>query len=185
MMSKSKKLKLLLLLETFHQPMSHPLRKMLNLSCPTLFELPPLPARTSFERPLRSTYRSASSVSESEVAVAELRNVTPSDAVSSTLEHDNSEAVLAFDDFSDSTATITPGSAAPPATSPLSVSNATAPASPETFLRSVSHDILTFPKSASHASTDSGEAHEDAVLDDPSEGGSVGSTADGWSEVDA
>ncbi|KAI0280352.1 hypothetical protein BC826DRAFT_1191577 [Russula brevipes] len=62
-------------------------------------------------------HRSASPTSESEVALAELRNVTPSDAVSSTLEHTNSEAVLAFDDFSDSNATITPGSAAPPATS--------------------------------------------------------------------
>jgi hypothetical protein len=72
-------------------------------------------------------------------------------------------------------------------TSPVSSSNVTAPASPETFLRSMSHDQFTFPpKPASHASTGSGEAHEDAVLlDDASEGGSVGSTADGWSEVDA
>ncbi|KAI0283789.1 hypothetical protein BC826DRAFT_1190170 [Russula brevipes] len=126
-------------------------------------------------------HRSASPTSESEVALAELRNVTPSDAVSSTLEHTNSEAVLAFDDFSDSNATITPGSAAPPATSPLSSSNVTSPASPETFLRSMSHDQFTFPLKP--ASTGSGDAHEDAVLlDDPSEGGS---TADGWTEVDA
>ncbi|KAI0283773.1 hypothetical protein BC826DRAFT_182569 [Russula brevipes] len=125
-----------------------------------------------------SEYRSASSVRESEVAVAELQNVTPSDAVSSTLEHANSEAVLAFDDFSDSTATITPGSAAPPATSPLSFSNVTAPASPETFLRSVSHVKFTFPLKP--ASTGSGEAHEDAVLlDDPSEGGSMAEAVDG------
>ncbi|KAI0285165.1 hypothetical protein BC826DRAFT_1123659 [Russula brevipes] len=126
-------------------------------------------------------YWSASPASGSEVAVAELRNVAPSDAVSSALEHANSEAVLAFDDFSDSTATIAPGSAAPPATSPLSSSNVTSPASPETFLRSMSHDQFAFPLKP--ASTGSGDVHEDAVLlDDPSEGGS---TADGWTEVDA
>jgi hypothetical protein len=127
---------------------------------------------------------SASPVPESEVHVAELRNVTPSDAVSSTLENANSEAVV--DDFSDSTATITPGPAAPVA-NPVSPSNVGAPTSPETFLRSMSHDQFTFPpKPTSHASMSSGEAHEGNVLfDDASEGGSVGSTANGWSEVDA
>ncbi|KAI0287584.1 hypothetical protein BC826DRAFT_1108354 [Russula brevipes] len=130
--------------------------------------------------------RFASPVSEiSEVAVAEFRNVTASGAVSSTLERATSEVVFAFADFSDSTATIT-GPAAP-ATSPASSSNVSAPASPETFLRSMSHDQLTFPPMpASHASSGSGSAHEDAVLlDDANEGGSVGSMADGWSEVDA
>jgi hypothetical protein len=50
----------------------------------------------------------------------------------------------------------------------------------------MSHDQLTFPpKPASHASSGSGEVDEDAVLlDDTSEDGSVGSMADGWSEVD-
>jgi hypothetical protein len=76
--------------------------------------------------------RSASPVSEmSEVAVVELQNVTPSDAVSSRLDDANSDVVLAFDDFSDSTATIT-GPAAP-GTSPARSSNVSAPASPETF----------------------------------------------------
>ncbi|KAI0280349.1 hypothetical protein BC826DRAFT_1112201 [Russula brevipes] len=102
------------------------------------------------------------------------------DAVSSTLEHANSGAIFAFDGFSDSTATITRGPAAP-AASPLSSSNVTFPASPETFLRSMSHDQFTFPLKP--ASTGSGEAHEDAVLlGDPGEGGS---TADGWTGVDA
>ncbi|KAI0285154.1 hypothetical protein BC826DRAFT_1109418 [Russula brevipes] len=144
------------------------------------------PADADVIQAISEEYRSASPASGSEVAVAELRKVTPSDAVSSTLERANSEAVLAFDDFSDSTATITPGSAAP-ATNAIRSSNVIEPASPETFLGSMSHDQFTFPpKPASHASSGSGEAHEDAVLlDDASEGGSVGSTADGWSEVDA
>ncbi|KAI0283777.1 hypothetical protein BC826DRAFT_182670 [Russula brevipes] len=86
--------------------------------------------------------RSASPVSEiSEVGVAELRNVTPGDGViSSTHDDANSEVVLAFDDVSDSTATIT-GPAAP-ATSPASSSNVSTPASPETFLRSMSHAVI-------------------------------------------
>jgi hypothetical protein len=108
-MSKAKNLKLLPATQDIPPADVAPIAKDAEPVLPDVVPAAPLDADVI--QAISEEHRSASPVSESEVAVAELRNVTPSDAVSSTLEHANSEAVL--DDFSDSTATITPGPAAP------------------------------------------------------------------------
>jgi hypothetical protein len=68
----------------------------------------------------------------SKFGVTGLRNVTPSDGVSSTLDGANSEGCSPFDDLSDSTATITCGPATS-ATSPPTSLDVTAPTPREFF----------------------------------------------------
>lgn len=149
------------------------------------------PADADVDLAISVEYQSPSAVAESsEVRAAELDGATlapSSKGEALTVDAVDSEAVPVSEDASDSVATIT-ASHAPPAASPA---NITAPASPapETFLTSISHDQFTFPpkpSSYSASASASSEAHDDAVLvDDSSEGGSLRSVEDAWSEVDA
>jgi hypothetical protein len=112
--------------------------------------------------------------------------VAPANGEASTLSRADTEGVPASEDASDSIATITPARAGPavPVPSSSNKSGSTSAAAAETFLTSLSQDQFTFPPrpAFSQSSTNSGASHDnDAVLvDNSSEGGSMGSVEEGW-----
>ena len=133
----------------------------------------------------------------SEVVVAERDSgvgAASANGEASTLNDDDTEAVPASEDASDSIATITPALLAPAAAVVPVSSSSNKSASPsagpaETFLTSLSHDQFTFPPrpTFSQSSTNSGVPHDDdaVLLDNSSEGGSGRSVEDEWTEFDA
>ncbi|KAI9511244.1 hypothetical protein F5148DRAFT_1172846 [Russula earlei] len=127
----------------------------------------------------------SSQVVNSDAATA--AHASPAKMEASTDDATDAEAAAAFEDPSDSTATITPAPTVP-ASSPPNTTAAHASA-PEAFLTSMSHAHFTFPpKPRNRSSSVSGDVHDDAVLvSDTSEDESVrvGNAEDGWSEVDA
>ena len=107
----------------------------------------------------------------------------------SAVSDDDTEAVCASEDASDSIATITPGPFAPvaptvPVTSSSNNSASPSAAAAETFLTSLSHDQFTFPPRPRiyQSNTNSGVPHDDdaVLLDNSSEGGSGRSVEDEW-----
>jgi hypothetical protein len=141
-------------------------------------------------------YQSASPVAgRSGVVVTEGdtgAGAAPANGEASTVSDDDTEAVRASEDGSDSIATITPAPVAPAVPVPSSSNKSASPsaAAAETFLTSLSHDQFTFPPrpAFSQSSTNSGVPHDDdaVLLDNSSEGGSGRSVEDEWTtEFDA
>jgi hypothetical protein len=133
-------------------------------------------------------YQSASPVATpSGVAVAERDS-----AAGAAPANEDTEAVPASEDASDSIVTITPGPVAPavPVPSSSNKSASTSAGDGETFLTSLSQDQFSFPPrpAFSQSITNSGVSHNDDVVvaDNSTEGGSMRSMDDEWTtEFDA
>lgn len=155
---------------------------------PTLPNLVPVTseADADVDVAVSAEYESASPVAApSGVEIAERDGTGAARANGEAPSSDDTEAVPASEDASDSIATITPAPVSPAVSVP-SFSNhksaSTSTAAAETFLTALSHDQFTFPPrpAFSQSSTNSGADDDAILLDNSSEGGSVRSAEDEW-----
>jgi hypothetical protein len=159
---------------------------------PTLLNLGPVASQADadIDVAISAEYQSASPIAiPAGVVVAErdsAAGAAPANGEVSTVSGADTEAVPASEDASDSIATITPVPVAPavPVPSSSNKSASTLAGVAETFLTSLSHDQFTFPPrpAFSQSSANSGVPHDDdtVLVDNSSEGGSVGSMEDEW-----
>jgi hypothetical protein len=169
---------------------------------PTLPNLAPVASQADadIDVAISAEYQSGSPVATpSGVAVAERERdsaaeATPANGEAPTvrLSGRDTEAVPAFEDGSESIATIirAPVAAGAPVSRSSNKSASTSAGAAEMFLTSLSHDQSKFPPKPafSQSSTNSGVPHDDdgILIDNSSEGGSMRSVDDEWtSEYDA
>jgi hypothetical protein len=159
---------------------------------PTLPNLAPLASQADadIDVAISEEYQSAPAVATPSGVVVAQRDsaagAAPANGEVSTVSGVDTEAVRASEDAPDSIATITPAPVAPAIPVPSSSDKAafTSAGATETFLTSLSHDQFTFPPrpAFSQSSTNSGVPHDDdaVLVDNSSEGGSMGSVDDEW-----